>query len=302
MMRRVSEPGSSATGLPRVGLGVDVHRYADGAPLHLAGLAWPDEPRGLEGHSDADVAAHALCDAVLSAAGLGDLGSQFGTVDPQWAGASGTALLEETARRVRAAGFRIGNAAVQVIGNRPAARPAPGRGRGRARRGHRRAGVGLGDHHRRAGPHRPRRGRRRSRHCAGGRGLSGARGTTLGCAPSSGSRRCRGGRPERCAVKVSPAAKRPKELSRIGTISSNASLEVLGRDVLDQDAEHGAVLADADVDLPVDADRALVVDPGAPRTRCRRSTRPSRTARAAPRRRSAAACSSPAAAGSAGSR
>jgi 2-C-methyl-D-erythritol 2,4-cyclodiphosphate synthase len=107
------------TELPRVGLGVDVHRYADGVPLRLAGLEWPDEPRGLEGHSDADVAAHALCDALLSAAGLGDLGSTFGTSDPAWAGASGTALLEETARQVRAAGFSIGNGAIQVVGNRP---------------------------------------------------------------------------------------------------------------------------------------------------------------------------------------
>jgi 2-C-methyl-D-erythritol 2,4-cyclodiphosphate synthase len=109
------------TGLPRVGIGVDVHRYApDGAarPLRLAGLEWPGE-RGLEGHSDADVAAHACCDALLGAAGLGDLGSQFGTADPRWAGAAGVEMLAETARRVRAAGFEVGNVAVQVLGNRP---------------------------------------------------------------------------------------------------------------------------------------------------------------------------------------
>jgi len=105
--------------VPRVGIGTDVHRLADGVPLHLAGLAWPEEPQGLEGHSDADVAAHAACDALLSAAGLGDLGSTVGTSDPRWAGASGVALLEETARRVRTAGFEIGNVSVQVIGNRP---------------------------------------------------------------------------------------------------------------------------------------------------------------------------------------
>lgn len=109
------------SGVPIVGIGVDVHPFADqasGRRLFVACLEWPGEV-GLAGHSDADVAAHAACDALLSAAGLGDLGGNFGTSDPQWAGASGAALLAETLRRVTAAGLVIGNVAVQVIGNRP---------------------------------------------------------------------------------------------------------------------------------------------------------------------------------------
>ena len=111
------------TATPRVGIGVDVHAFADGVPLWLAGLHFPDEPSGLAGHSDADVAAHAACDALFSAAGIGDLGSHFGTSEPEWAGAAGEALLAEAARRVRQAGFDIGNVAVQVVGNRPKVGP-----------------------------------------------------------------------------------------------------------------------------------------------------------------------------------
>ena len=106
--------------IPRTGTGVDVHALsADPArELWIAGLLWPGE-QGLEGHSDSDVAAHACCDALFSAAGVGDLGEHFGVDRPEFAGASGSALLTEAARIVRAAGFEIGNISVQVIGNRP---------------------------------------------------------------------------------------------------------------------------------------------------------------------------------------
>jgi 2-C-methyl-D-erythritol 2,4-cyclodiphosphate synthase len=104
--------------VPRVGIGTDVHAYDRDRPCWVAGLLWPKAP-GLAGHSDGDVAAHAACDALLSAAGLGDLGANYGVAEPEWAGAAGVALLAETARRVRAAGYAIGNVSVQVIGVAP---------------------------------------------------------------------------------------------------------------------------------------------------------------------------------------
>ncbi len=107
-------------------MGVDVHPYSDvppeQRPLALAGLTWPGE-RALAGHSDGDVVAHAACDALLAAAGLGDLGSQFGVDRPESSSASGVLLLRESVGALTAAGFVVGNLSVQVIGNRPAIAP-----------------------------------------------------------------------------------------------------------------------------------------------------------------------------------
>ena len=104
----------------RVGIGTDTHAFSSdqNRAMWLAGLYWPDEI-GVDGDSDGDVAAHAICDALFSAASLGDLGSNFGISDPRYAGASGAQLLAECVERVRLAGYSINNVAVQIIGNRP---------------------------------------------------------------------------------------------------------------------------------------------------------------------------------------
>ena len=115
-----------------------------------------DDDVGPEGHSDGDVVAHAICDALLSAAGLGDLGSNYGTSDAEWSGAPGAAFLAETARRVRAAGFSINNVAVQLIGNRPKLAGRRAEAEQLAERSRRWAGVTRGHDDRWSRPDRPR--------------------------------------------------------------------------------------------------------------------------------------------------
>ncbi|WP_210479610.1 2-C-methyl-D-erythritol 4-phosphate cytidylyltransferase [Naasia sp. SYSU D00948] len=105
-------------GSPRTGIGIDVHAFGGDAPLRLALLEWPGET-GLAGHSDGDAVAHAICDALLSAAGLGDMGSRFGTADPRFENATGDVFLRATVALLAEAGWEPGNVAVQVIGNRP---------------------------------------------------------------------------------------------------------------------------------------------------------------------------------------
>ena len=117
-----SAVNSGAEVTPRVGTGIDVHAFDDTSELWLAGLHWPGE-RGLSGHSDGDVVVHAICDALLAAAGLGDLGGVFGTADSRLNDAHGDVFLRETLRRIEGAGFRVGNVSVQVIGNRPKLAP-----------------------------------------------------------------------------------------------------------------------------------------------------------------------------------
>ena len=123
---KITTPADLATALStlgdssefRTGVGVDAHAFAEGRELWLAGLHWPNEV-GVAGHSDGDVAAHAICDALFAAGQLGDLGSNFGADKPEYAGASGVTLLKETMQKISSAGYSISNVTVQIIGNRP---------------------------------------------------------------------------------------------------------------------------------------------------------------------------------------
>lgn len=123
---KITTPADMATALQffgkssnfKTGVGVDAHHFEVGRPLWLAGLLWPDQD-GVAGHSDGDVAAHAICDALFAASGLGDLGSNFGTDKEEYKGASGITLLKETLALIEKTGFTISHVSVQVIGNRP---------------------------------------------------------------------------------------------------------------------------------------------------------------------------------------
>lgn len=118
-LRRAEALTRAAAGVrSRTGIGIDVHAYDDGTPLWLGGVYWPDEP-GLAGHSDGDAVSHAICDALLSASGLGDIGGRFGTSDDRFKNAHGEVFIRETVSLVTGAGFTVGNVAVQVVANRP---------------------------------------------------------------------------------------------------------------------------------------------------------------------------------------
>jgi 2-C-methyl-D-erythritol 2,4-cyclodiphosphate synthase len=107
----------------RTGVGVDAHKFGDSGPCSLAGLEWPEAPR-LLGHSDGDAAVHALCDAVLSACQLGDVGTFFGVDLPEMAGASGVAMIHKLREFVTEKGFVINNVSVQIVGNQPKITPS----------------------------------------------------------------------------------------------------------------------------------------------------------------------------------
>jgi 2-C-methyl-D-erythritol 4-phosphate cytidylyltransferase/2-C-methyl-D-erythritol 2,4-cyclodiphosphate synthase len=120
-LRRAENVLGVSSGI-RTGIGVDVHAYDDSAPLWLGGVYWADEP-GLAGHSDGDAVIHAICDALLSAAGLGDMGTRFGVSDPRFVDARSEVFLRETLALVTGSGYTVGNVAVQVIGTRPRVAP-----------------------------------------------------------------------------------------------------------------------------------------------------------------------------------
>ena len=113
---------TGSTSSVRVGTGIDVHAFDEARPLWLGGLYWPDAP-GLAGHSDGDAVCHAVCDALLSAAGLGDIGTRFGTADSRFVEAHGDVFIAETLELVHGAGFTVGNVAVQVVSNAPKIAP-----------------------------------------------------------------------------------------------------------------------------------------------------------------------------------